>query len=595
MIFKKKRGYLLIEAILASALISAVILFRTQVEARHKETDNIRKFATDVVAVPYAIDKRTLLDGHTLNLPKKTFTGAQDTFLNLLKQSLIGTNSAACRGGWAPKDTANGALNLISCTQFNYKKMPFNFEMDGGYELATNGAVSRYYIDLYHKNSADFNKNSHVYPQLINFSRLLDSPQITGSHKYSLIHKASKKELTPSQCLTAKQQCAIRAEYFTNFVGLGEDVYLRVNGSNFMLSSIRFKGLASAPYECSKITPTGSASKVPCGIEFTPPTSPTNGELVVNSDSTNSQSVNLANNKIKNSGGSVIPVKCQWDRRGTITATACGMSVVSDPNNSNKVITRAALHEISSLGSIYTINETSRTKTFEVQANSGDVKTKGNIAADGKISSKKGVDLSYDITSTNKNKLLIDQSKVEFDGALPQYKRGDAFAKTTGRAIPKELAKELVTKGYMHSFNQIIDISVKNSGSAYSLYRCPNGQYASVIGFPYNSTLISSETQINRVCPYSQGRRLPRNTIRLSLSKPTVGQVIGNVRLTSTIGCRWEGDYAQAWFMNENKAAGRFIPRFYLVSPRRYGGGVANIEVKMKFSTIQYCGTGGLQ
>lgn len=577
----------MLEAILASALLFSAILFRTQIENKHAEVEKIREFASSVVAVPYGIDKRTLLDGHTLSLSKTSFVGAQETFESFLKESLIGNTSPSCTGGWAPRETVNGALALISCKQFNYNKMPFKFEMDGGYELNANNSVRRYYVDFYHKTEADFKEFSHVYPQLMNFSRLMDSPQITGTHKYSLIHKATKKELTPSQCLSAKEFCSFRAEYLTNYVGMGEDVYLRVNGSNFMLNSIRFKGLGSAAYKCNKLSSTGAPVEVACGIEYAPQTSPSDGLMAVNTDDINTQDVNLVNNKMLDSSNNLIPVKCKWDRNGTVIYVPCGLSLVKNPLNGGEVISRAALHDVSASGNIYTLNGSD--KTFSVEGRTG------NVLAKGKLNVLGGVDLSQVASSGGKNSLVIDNTKVQFDGAHPTYLKKDVFNKVSGKGIASEFANELVTKGYMHSFNQIIDISVKQSGSTHNLYRCPNGAYANVIGFPYNSALVSSSGQINNVCPYSAGRRLPSYSIKTNMRMPKPNNIEASTAFSATVGCRWEGDYAQAWFMNENRTTGKFSPRFYLVSPRKYGGGVANIEVTMKFSTIQYCGAGGLR
>jgi hypothetical protein len=590
MIVKKKQGYLLMEAILASALISSAILFRTQIELKHDETESIREFAVDVASVPYAIDKRVLLDGHTLNLSKKIFVGAEDTFTNLLKKSLIGNKSSACTGGgWVPKDSLNAGLNLISCKQFNPRRMPFRFEMDGGYELNANNSVRSFYIDLYHTNTQDFTDYAHVYAKLVNFARLQDPPQITGSHKYSLRHRSTKKELTPLECANARELCSIRAEYQTNYVGLGEDVYLRVNGSNFMHSSIKFKAMGTAAYQCSKVDTSGTITNTTCGIEYKAPTSTSSGSMNVNSDSVNAQSLNLANSRLKSSTGALIPVNCRWENSSTLQNVACGMSIVKDPSNSNKVITRATLHDVSATGKIYASNGSS--KTFSVDAASGNVMAKGNVDSSGTITSKKGANLNFD----NRNRMLIDTSKIEFSGVVPRSTKVDTFRKVSGTSVSKELASELVTKGYMHSFHQIIDISVRTSGNRYNLYRCPDGQYARVAAFPYNSSLLMSGAQVERVCPYRSGSRLPSNNIVLSLQFPKPNTISGSVSLTQSYGCKWEGDYVQAWYMNEDRTSGKYVPRFYLISPKQSGtGAVANVEVRTQFTTIQYCGVGNL-
>ncbi|KDM89961.1 hypothetical protein [Photobacterium galatheae] len=571
----RKSGYLLLEAILASAIISSAILFRSQIELKHKQIDQVKELASDVVKIPYAIDKRTLLDGHTLNLPTTSFTGAQDTVQNFLEVSLIGDSSAACSGGWSPVDAANGAMNLIPCNLFNYGKMPFKMDMDGAYELTPDGTIRSYGIELYHASDAAFDKHSSVYSQLVNYARIMDAPQMTGTHKYYLVNKGSGAELTPSECQLAKSQCAFRAEYSTNYVGMGEDPYLRVNGSNFMRGDIRFQGVGSATLACTKIKDDGVASDAECGLDYDQPSQ----DLSVLARSAHSEKFYLANNTIKNSTGSFIPVSCVVSSG---TSVACGLTLLKNPSDPSKVISRAALHEISVGGSIYTVSDSK--KTFEVDAETGNVKTKGSLTVEENASIK---------SENSQQQMILDNTQIHFNGVIPTLQDTDIFAKTTNTSKSQQLANQLVTKGYLHSFNQIIDIKSGKSGKSYNLYACPDGKYAEVIGFPAKSTLLMSQNQIDQVCPYVKGKRLPEIKLGLQLRMPTKTSIEGSVSMEYNIGCRWEGDYAQAWFMNVN--GGKFSPRFYLISPRKYGtNNTANIEVEMDFMMIQYCGQGGL-
>lgn len=580
MIIERRGGYLLLEAILASAIISATILFRSQIEIRHKEIDEVKSLASNAVKVPYAIDKRTLLDGHTLSLPTNNFIGAKETVQNFLEKSLIGDSSAACAGGWAPVDAANGAMNLIPCNLFNYAKMPFNLDMDGSYDLTPDGTIRSFGIEFYHKDDVDFDKHSHIYSKLVSYARILDAPQMTGTHKYFLVNRTTGSELTPKECNLAKSQCSFRAEYSTNYVGMGEDPYLRVNGSNFMRGDIRFQGIGSATLECTKINDNGVSSQAECGLDYDQPAQ----DLSLNTRNANSENFYLANSSLKNASSSLIPVSCVAYNGATRENVACGMTILKDPTDSNKVISRAALDEISSKGSIYTVNASG--KTFTVEANTGNIETKGGLTVGANASIK---------SENSAQKLTLDNSQIHFEGVVPTLQDSDTFTKTTNLTNTKQLANELVTKGYLHSFNQIIDVRVVNSGVAHNLYACPDGQYADVIGFPAESSLLISENQINQVCPYVEGRRLPQISLGLQLNMPTSNSVQGSVSMTYNVGCRWEGDYAQAWFMNINKGTGSFLPRFYLISPRKYGSNaVANIEVAMKFMSIQYCGQGGL-
>lgn len=600
MLTYKKGGYLLLEAILASSILSAAILYRSQIELRYKEIDDAKELAADVVKIPYAIDKRVLLDGHTLSLSKTNFTGAQDTIDNMLVESLIGDASAACVGGWSPVDTANNVINLIPCNLFNYAKMPFGMNMNGSYKLNSNDSIQSYLIEMYHETEEEFQENAHVYPRLVNYARVMDEPQMTGTHKYFLRHRTSKAELTPSECQQAKEMCSFVAEYSTNFVGVGEDVYLRVNGGNFMRGDIRFVEQGSAPMKCRKVDDAGVASDADCGIDFIDNPSGKN-DIDFNAKSMYSQDFILANSTHTN-GSSLLNTSCKTVTDADAeTVVPCGLTMIK--KSSSELLTRAALHEISSAGTIYTHDGNRR--TFEVNATTGDLETVGKATIKNSLAVEKG------ITALNGNVKLhsgtglggsrgleINNSEIIFKGDIPMLESTNTFTKRVdgNPADLKQIANELVTKGYMHSFHQIIDIKTNAaSGTVHQLYQCPNGKHANAIGFPAESSLIMSQAQVDNVCPFEVGKRIPDINVQLNLKFDTPTSISGNTVVNYYVGCRWEGDYAQAWFMNINQSAGTYVPRFYLVSPRTHTGGVGNIEVAMRFTVIQYCEQGGLK
>ncbi len=583
----KKKGYLLIEAILGAAIVSSAILFKTQVEVKSKQIDDVREFAAKLAVVPYAIDKRTLLDGHTLSLSSTNFTGAQQTVQNFLEKALIGSASAACAGGWTPIDLANGAMNLIPCNLFNYGKMPFSMDMNGAYALTPDGTVRSFYVDVYHPNNTLFQDYSHVYAQLVGYARVLDGPQITGSHRYYLVNKNTSAELTPSECNAVMSACAFRAEYTTNYVGMGEDPYLRVNGGNFMVGDIAFRGVASAPLECRNIDSAGVQTMVNCGLDY----DEVNQNLSINSNELNSQEIKLANTSLLNSSGNVMSVSCTAFNGTTSVTVPCGMTLLKHPANTNKVLARLAQHEITFSESLYAKNGS--IKTIEMNAATGNIKTEGLLESYG------GGKFQASNTSLGLlQRLTLNESQTLFEGELPKYESTDQFGqvKTPTSAAARNTyvqnAKDLVTKGYLHSFNQIISVDKPTSGSVNDRYICPNGNPAELVAMPLESTLLMSESQIDNVCPYQAGDALPTITPTLTLEMPTSDSIQGQVTIDYSVGCRWEGDYAHAWYLESTDS--EYQPFFYLISPKDSSGNVTNIEVGMNFLVIQYCDNGGL-
>ena len=596
MLTVKKGGYLLLEAMLASVIISSAILLKTQIELKYKRIDEVRLFTSNVTQIPYGIDKRVMLDGHTLSLSKTSFEGAADTIKNMLEESLIGSGSSACDGGWVPVDLANDSLNLISCNLFNPNRLAFNFDMDGSYELAPNGSVKTYSVVFFHKTSADFEKNFDIYPKLVNHARVMDSPQITGSHRYTLIDRRTDKELTPNECREATTDCGFKAEYTTNNIGMGEDVYLRVNGSNFMRGSIRFPESGSSPMLCRKVDSNGNHTTTDCGINFTDRVSGSN-DLDFSSRSSFSEDFILANSTIKN-GTSLLEAKCKSvTDTDVVSDVACGMTILK--KSSSELITRAALSEISSGGTIYTHDGSKR--TFEVDASTGNITTVGNAiikngaeVVNGFVAKNGNVAIHNGDGSSLSKGLNITSNEIRFTGDIPKLNDSDVFSKRYNYSGDlKQSQNELVTKGYLHSFNQIIDIRTDiSSGQSHNLYRCPSGDYAKAVGFPAESTLLQSSKQIERICPFTANKGLPSVSVELSLVNNNDGTLSGTTKTSYSVNCRWEGDYAQAWFLNVN--GGSYLPRFYLVSPKTHDNKVGNIEVKMRFTVIQYCGQGGL-
>ncbi|ELP6119056.1 hypothetical protein QTV43_000169 [Vibrio vulnificus] len=586
---------------------------RTHFDAREIELNKSKDFAQQITKVVYAMDKRILLDGIMIDPAiVGTETGASDSW-DKLQELFIGVDNPQCgaSSGWTPSDVANKPIALIGCNEFLPDRMPFKMEMDVTLNTTASGAFESFIVDFYHDDVDEFKKNFSRYATIKQTAVIKDRPQITGTHRYSIVDRTNGDEISPLQCLKIETDCAIRAEHFTNFSGLGEDVYLRVGGQNMMQDSIRFKGTSHSAAVCKVMKSPGVMEDSTCGITF----DNTTDKLGVNAHVVSASKFEFVNND-----GAVI-AKCK-DESGV--DVVCGASTIESGAEEGKTILRLnkfVAESITTAGDFSVIDPADAYKQkFKIQANgkayshleeltgmspahmyaygikSENGNNKLSVNDNGVFLGDSSRNLTVDGTKLEMgdgvNSVLMDASGTTIKGALPVHqpipsKQLDSFDVKTGG---KQNLGEFVTKSYLHSFYQLASIERTQSNVAKPILNCPDGNPSKVIGFPADTMMVESYSQKEAVCPYQIGQRIPKLdvTTRVPVFEPTRIQVVTNIKQTTT--CRLDGDYLQVWYFQEGGVAGSktYTPRFFLVGPKK-AGKTTNVEVIVAFNVFQYC------
>ncbi|CAH7147857.1 hypothetical protein [Vibrio alginolyticus] len=592
-----KKGFSLIEATLSGVLIIGAISLRTHFDAREMDLNKSKDFAQQITKVVYAMDKRILLDGVTMD-PSivGTETGASDSW-DKLQELFIGVDHPQCGvpSGWSPSDDANKPMALIGCNEFLPGRMPFKMEMDVTLNSTPSGAFQSFVVDFYHDDADEFKKHFSRYATIKQTAVIKDRPQITGSHRYSIVDRTSGDEISPLECLRIETDCAIRAEHFTNHSGLGEDVYLRVGGQNMMQASIRFKGTSHNAAVCKVMKTPGVMEDSTCGITF----DSTTDKLGVNAHVVTASKFEFVNND-----GTLI-AKCR-DELGA--EVVCGASTVDSGVEEGKTILRLnkLVAEAITVAGDFTVVDPADaySQKFKIQANGKAYsrldevagKSPAHMFAYGIKSENGNNELTIDdngvILGNNDNSVLIDSSGTTIKGALPVHEpipteQLDSFNVNVGGA---QNLGEFVTKSYLHSFYQLASIERSQSNVSKRILNCPDGNPSKIIGFPADTMMVESYSQKEAVCPYQIGQRIPKLdvTTRVPVFEPTRIQVVTNIKQTTT--CRLDGDYLQVWYFQESGVAGarKYTPRFFLVGPKK-SGRTTNVEVIIAFNVFQYC------
>ncbi|MGR5365673.1 hypothetical protein [Photobacterium damselae] len=375
----------MIEAMLSLALIGSGMAWKAKVDNNYQTDERVRGVVDTVDSFVYGMDKRVLLDGTTWTGGEFSADNAKESY-KLIKNALVGVDDSSCSGGgWSAAYSENSKMSLMNCYAMNPYNMPFGLDMStnatqvaksNSSDVSTpENSLKKFSVTLFYKNNEDFDKHLNVFLKLYKYAKVMNSPRITGSHKYMLIDRDSGKQITISECTSIKSRCGFSAEYVTNEAGESESPYLMVNGDNFMIDNLKFQDSnnPTTAMNCTIVDDAGGEKSVPCGFNTTG----------VTLDEVSTKSFNKGFYLVD--GDPAIQIGCHDDAG---TPKSCGMVVVG-----NKGVLRINTVDTDSLKS-QTIEFSQKLSSvndkFNVDASSGNIQ--GNdIWGTGNIHSKVSV------------------------------------------------------------------------------------------------------------------------------------------------------------------------------------------------------------
>ncbi|CAH7406346.1 hypothetical protein VCHA53O466_50202 [Vibrio chagasii] len=293
----KTEGFMLAEAILASVMIGAAILGKVQLDARSDKVTSEREFGREISEVLTAMDRRILLDGLLADSSDIWSGSESNTYDSVmwLKSELIAYKNPDCgqSSGWKPSNELNDEVSLISCNQLSENGLPFGLTMTT--ERSSLVGDSRVFRDweimLKFKDENQFEPNTLF--NIMESAKRHSNTRLMGVHRYKLVDVRSDAELLPTGCVMASSNCAIKATFESNYAGIAEDPYLRVDGSNIMRNGLHF-GTKAAPAQCFRnIRDSGMTRRmeVPCGINLTSETQSSPDEVSVDAHTLSAQNL----------------------------------------------------------------------------------------------------------------------------------------------------------------------------------------------------------------------------------------------------------------------------------------------------------------
>ncbi|CAH7412519.1 hypothetical protein VCHA53O466_50272 [Vibrio chagasii] len=450
-----KHGFMLIEALLASALIGAVVLGKVQLDAREDAKINKQNFGREISELLTAFDRRILLDGLLMEANGEWEASESDTYNSVgwLMEELIARENPDCgqSSGWSPSNSQNSEVALISCNHLNKNGLPFGLTMSTERFGLDNDPrlFKEWSVVLKPNDAASFEPN--VLFTILESAKRHSTTRVMGVHRYRLIDYRSGIELKPSDCIAVGENCAIKATFESNHAGLSEDPHLRVDGSNIMRNSINFS-TSAMPATCYRNSFEGgevTRNDVACGINLD--SDGASGEsLTVDANTLSAQSILLSDSHGASRAGTAA-VTCT-DKEGG--STICGITSISEANS---VAARAYINSII-VDDFIRLSKSGETQ-FEVDvagniSNRGTLSTKGHAHLMGGLTVNGGIATINDglkVTGGSDVEAITVREKGEFKKAVDVYgifeAKGDFFARGKSTLANTDITGKLDAKG----------------------------------------------------------------------------------------------------------------------------------------------------
>lgn len=245
-----KKGFTLIESMIAISLGSAVVLGGIDIASQKFEENQENKVANDLSAIMLGIDKRLNNDNFELS-DWAQYAGANYQFNNrqqvatFLSTALIATNASSCGlpTGWVPEkedateEAYKDSYKLVPCNTWA-NKIAFNLNTQArllSESTPTGDFVTGFQIDLFYDTAADFSDSGYLHlKNIYRGAKNSNSSSETGIHDYFFINRTTGSEVDSAECIVQAENCALRAVYTgSNF----SEEYLYTDGTNNMIGS----------------------------------------------------------------------------------------------------------------------------------------------------------------------------------------------------------------------------------------------------------------------------------------------------------------------------------------------------------------------
>ncbi|HGF5190410.1 TPA: hypothetical protein ACF35N_004482 [Vibrio parahaemolyticus] len=314
----KQKGFMLIEAILATALVATSATVALKVDKRAHEIVRAKLTGKALADVQHAIDMRLLSDGYELSSGWALSSSATEDSIALLKQELIAADNPDCggSGNWRPTSPNEQATALVSCNVLSeLQRYKFRLDTERTARIGDDSDFKSWSLYLSQPNEKLFDEQFSLFTHIVNAAKLQNSTYLAATKRVNFVKLSDKSEITQSLCFLEKGNCALRFEVEANEIV--DRQYLRTDGTSSMFNGITFKSEVDA----DRISCFDSDNKeISCGIDLKEYGTDDYG-VEFNGQRVSASVLELRNNL----GGTPVPVKC--NRAGV--ETFCGFTVLS--------------------------------------------------------------------------------------------------------------------------------------------------------------------------------------------------------------------------------------------------------------------------
>lgn len=339
---KKRRGYLILEAILGMILISGLYLYSGVQKVESGLRQKAELLGQDMADIIHGIDKRIVLDNRLYtetdalgNVTNKDWTASwvgATGLQEMLREELVGRGNVPCgvpTFGWKPKFTENEDKSLIHCELTKQQLSALGFEVSAERIPSSlgNHILKSWGVTLFHSNPLEFDEYVRFYGDVIEGFKKNDVLRMSGQHKVYLVDRTTGNPIPQlADCINFGTSCGIKFEFVTSGSEYdNEDGELRKERA-IMLDDLTFRVSAANPEYCFRPTTdalTGNNERVHCGFDF----EVTNGKLGLSANEMNAAQFGLIYKELNTN--TPIVTMCWAGDTDSDEATPCGLSVIS--------------------------------------------------------------------------------------------------------------------------------------------------------------------------------------------------------------------------------------------------------------------------
>ncbi|EIV8508204.1 prepilin-type N-terminal cleavage/methylation domain-containing protein [Vibrio parahaemolyticus] len=245
----KKRGVTLIETMIAVSVMGTLGAGVINMQMEKNANENAERYGSELAKTLKAFDNRLYIDGYDADVWTKKNWNLSNFNSDFLAKQLNASGSKCGTTEWNPTNAVDTSFKTMPCDGL-WKRMPYGLIPNASISEDSGRNIDQFNLVLSFKNDDHFEEEFTNVRKMLRSANRSTNDGVAGIHEYSFIDKTSLGEITTTECINAKSNCALQA----SFNRAGGTEYLRADGQNSVIGSnisfIESKG--QAPMKCAR-------------------------------------------------------------------------------------------------------------------------------------------------------------------------------------------------------------------------------------------------------------------------------------------------------------------------------------------------------